>query len=194
MVMTRCSNISSFACFFLSDFAIAIFYEFTNKVNHEFFAFLLRYFSWYLMLYQIGELKQAEMKSILGDGSSLKFQSHAIPLKKNQRKLALDVLHHPEYCQLSLGQFSQHLFSYDCSDKIAYIDFSTKIVRDFFSGFYTKYAHQFQIYSLSSLFPSQITFNTCQRCQRIGSIISLLSSGAGLAKNPRKRLKKSVTG
>ena len=71
------------------------------------------------MLYQIGALKQAEMKSILDDRPSLKFQSHAIPLKRNQRKLAFDILYHPEYCQLSLGQFSQHLFSYDCSDKIA---------------------------------------------------------------------------
>ena len=65
------------------------------------------------------------------------------------------------------------------------IDFSTKIVRGFFSGFCTKYAHQFQIYSSSLSSPLQITFFTCQR---IGSIISLLISDAGLAKNPRKRL------
>src|SRR5689334_8523524 len=71
------------------------------------------------MLYQIGVLNQAEMKSILADGPSLKFQSLAILLKRNQRKLALDVLYHPEYRQLSPGQFSQHLFSYDCSGKIA---------------------------------------------------------------------------
>src|SRR6266480_6485876 len=69
------------------------------------------------------------------------------------------------------------------------VDFSTKIVWNFISGFCTKYAHQFQIYLSSLSFPLQIMFFTCQR---IGSIISLLIFGADLTKNPKKRLKKSV--
>src|SRR5437763_4350997 len=69
------------------------------------------------------------------------------------------------------------------------VDFSTKIVQGFISGFCTKYAHQFQIYSSSLSSPLQITYFTYQR---IGFIISLLISCASLAKNPKKRLKKSV--
>src|SRR6266498_1693015 len=70
------------------------------------------------------------------------------------------------------------------------VDFSTKIVQGFISGFCTKYAHQFQIYSLSLSSLLQIMFFTCQR---IGFIISLLIFGAGLTKNPMKRLKNFVS-
>src|SRR5687768_9330765 len=72
-------------------------------------------------------------------------------------------------------------FPYCCN-----VDFRTKIVRGFFSGLCTKYAHQFQIYLLSLSFSLQITFNTYQR---MGSMMSLLIFDAGLAKNLRKRLK-----
>ena len=87
--------------------------------------------------------------------------------------------------------FFPHCCKVDFSTKIDQGFFSGFCIKYFFSGFCIKYAHQFQIYSLRTSFPSQTIFFTCQR---IGFIISLLISIVGLAKNPRKRLKNFVFG